>query len=1457
MKQIYFRRNLLFAFFITISTSLSAQDFTIIPSITAKMNYAAVNDQHNLAIVGGKEHYISTNQGNSWTEIDNGSGTGLYQVEGIEVVIVNSQTICMIGKRGNTPVIVRTTDGGSTWIETFATLGGSWVLKDIAMNGNTLLVTGLNGVYRSTDAGINWTYIPLTTANIAGSFIEYNGSSNSWITGGYTNNFHVSYDDGAAWQEVTSGFATSTVMTTSQTAGSVLLSKNMTSATQVVLLDDTNTEDTVATVPLNLVSVNNALCQKAEFLPNYGLLTHNNSIFFAVDTSNQHVYHLTYPLATIYRPRGFSLGATYGIAFATNDDGTLGRVFRIDLSQPASLVVPSYFNVPGPGPCAGDPIVAIPYADYADSVKWYINNALVSTANTLFYPTPAGIYTTYTIKLDTWYHGNMHTTTKQVVMTAPSAPHGFAYTVDTTACYGESLHVFIDPNPGSPANTAVKILYNGNLVFGPINMSFANINAYIPSVTVSGQLEIITYKTLYCDPSSDTVSMQIEVGPNLYDFDILTHDSVICTEVNPILSINGTDSLYSYDFFNTYSMNGFDASPHTVIPGNSTGTLSVEQYGLGPETYINSSTMEQTYGPMYMFLHLEITDTAGCSPSRVIDTIRIQRPTAYYELHSRSYLTGDTIHLSNAFITPNRLWSSPELDPAFISNETDTLPLIIADTTGLFSIELRNEPLAGCVDSVSHHIYYAEPAPVIDPPCEIVTPHVNERLHHVRIDPFGNIYEISAFMVTEEFHQPAYILRKNDPFGNMLWEKRAAEAAFWWDIDGVVIEEMDFDAQGNPVIVMWLHGTADYQDDYIDYHFTQATNAQQGACYVMKIDKTTGELIWRSNLGELSPSTLYTSARLTDVVVDGDWVHATTYSYNNLDFFTLKSADGSLINTTPIDFSVPANVDFIGPNFLFPTGSLGNSRQSYWSPQIDVLSTGEVIAIGNYNNIPVWNFPQLILDNSGSGIFAMKYHPNNGVYDVVNISQTGGSQFSEIGSYGATLPKMFVDKNDNITVTGSWDNVWRGLPQGLTVSVLDSVLPMETGTFVMNMDSDYQLNWITTGLHSNIEDLAYVPATGEIYMTCKTQDNFALMNNATVIMSGEDRTYNLSYTHLPHPEYPWLNYPQNSFFLSRLDASGVPLSMKQFSFISAPNYGYILQRLATTACGDLAIFNGSWYGDGELEIDGQTYTLDSTLVFLNYSGCASDDCSYLNADDSLELCAVNGTINVQLSDYYNLSSVTYDIIENGVMVETGQTATVEDGLFSFPVPSSANNDFILIFTSPNADTMTVAYEDILIDFGTLSEDTVCTYGVPVMLGNGTPAGGVYSGPGVSGSQFDPAVTGAGEQLLSYTYTNNNGCVAIANAEVYVDECLGLSSSILNTFQAYPNPFTDELQIVISGPIMTHPELILRDYTGRIVYSASLFGESTTIQLDRLTAGNYLLEIIDGDRCEHREHLVKM
>ncbi len=92
-------------------------------------------------------------------------------------------------------------------------------------------------------------------------------------------------------------------------------------------------------------------------------------------------------------------------------------------------------------------------------------------------------------------------------------------------------------------------------------------------------------------------------------------------------------------------------------------------------------------------------------------------------------------------------------------------------------------------------------------------------------------------------------------------------------------------------------------------------------------------------------------------------------------------------------------------------------------------------------------------------------------------------------------------------------------------------------------------------------------------------------------------------------------------------------------------------------------------------------------------------------------------------------------------------------------------------TGPHTYSVTVAADNGCSNTGTATvtvnprpaapscptNSSVCLNTPAYPLTGGSPGGGAYSGPGVSGGNFNPAAAGAGTHTLKYTVTDGNGC----------------------------------------------------------------------------------------------------
>lgn len=62
----------------------------------------------------------------------------------------------------------------------------------------------------------------------------------------------------------------------------------------------------------------------------------------------------------------------------------------------------------------------------------------------------------------------------------------------------------------------------------------------------------------------------------------------------------------------------------------------------------------------------------------------------------------------------------------------------------------------------------------------------------------------------------------------------------------------------------------------------------------------------------------------------------------------------------------------------------------------------------------------------------------------------------------------------------------------------------------------------------------------------------------------------------------------------------------------------------------------------------------------------------------------------------------------------------------------------------------------------------CSDASPVSLA-GNPAGGTFSGPGISGNAFDPSAAGAGTHTIKYVYSDGNGCTDSSAQSIIVNQ----------------------------------------------------------------------------------------
>lgn len=220
----------------------------------------------------------------------------------------------------------------------------------------------------------------------------------------------------------------------------------------------------------------------------------------------------------------------------------------------------------------------------------------------------------------------------------------------------------------------------------------------------------------------------------------------------------------------------------------------------------------------------------------------------------------------------------------------------------------------------------------------------------------------------------------------------------------------------------------------------------------------------------------------------------------------------------------------------------------------------------------------------------------------------------------------------------------------------------------------------------------------------------------------------------------------------------------------------------------------------------------------------------------------------QMNLYRNNSGASYPHTANGALSITGSSAgsAFYYYLYNWNVTlegcHSVRTPVTVVVGAPNISYDASAY------------DTSCTISSAFPLTGGIPAGGTYSGPGVSGNNFDPAAAGAGTHTITYSYTDTSGCTGTATQIIFVDVCSGLSSSTLSAgMVVYPNPSEGDFTLEYSNTNGSNEaQLTIVNALGQVVERRQLICtpgvNRWVIAADEYAAGFYFINFVAGEEA---------
>jgi len=217
------------------------------------------------------------------------------------------------------------------------------------------------------------------------------------------------------------------------------------------------------------------------------------------------------------------------------------------------------------------------------------------------------------------------------------------------------------------------------------------------------------------------------------------------------------------------------------------------------------------------------------------------------------------------------------------------------------------------------------------------------------------------------------------------------------------------------------------------------------------------------------------------------------------------------------------------------------------------------------------------------------------------------------------------------------------------------------------------------------------------------------------------------------------------------------------------------------------------------------------------------------------------------------------------------TGTPAGGMFSgssvtgtsFNPAVSGDGTFPITYTFTDANnctgtaTTSVTVNEVPVAAMTALAD-MCVYNAAVTLTGGTPAGGTYTGTGVTGGSFNPATAGLGTHTITYTVTVN-GCTDAVTQNVIVEACLGVNEIDGANLVIVPNPATDFITISYSNTAQSDVELSLTSGDGKIVAYRTI-GASTefneTMDVSTFAKGMYFVKMTTNNGTTTKKVIVQ-
>ncbi|WP_343635138.1 PKD domain-containing protein [Fluviicola sp.] len=463
-------------------------------------------------------------------------------------------------------------------------------------------------------------------------------------------------------------------------------------------------------------------------------------------------------------------------------------------------------------------------------------------------------------------------------------------------------------------------------------------------------------------------------------------------------------------------------------------------------------------------------------------------------------------------------------------------------------------------------------------------------------------------------------------------------------------------------------------------------------------------------------------------------------------------------------------------------------KASFTNTAATICTGGNVTFTSTSTNYPTsysWNFG----DGTPNGTTANPVH-----------------QYNVAGTYTATL-----------TVTNQWGST-TSTPVTVTVNDYDDATFSYSSATYCSDAGNQTPTVVDAGTFSSTSGLVINSTTGVIDLAASTPGTYTV-TNTTSGACPDTKTTSITINAASDASF---SYPSNTICLS--DANPIPTTAMAGTFSSTSGLVFVS---TTTGEIDVTTSTAGTY-TVTYNVGGICPSMSQTNVTLTLTPDAAFSYSQAayctNATDPSPVFGTGANGGVFSSTTGLVINSNSGIVD--LSASTAGTYTVTNTIAAVgSCPSDVETATIIVNAAPNVT---------LANFS-----DVCVYNPAFALTGGAPAGGNYSGTGVSGGNFNPATAGIGTETITYSFTDANGCSNTATNTIMVDECLGLNETELEAITVYPNP--TEGKLILSN-ITGNTTYTVVSVSGQVVSNGVVSSAANSIDISAFENGVYVLQL---------------